>query len=46
MTYVGVWVHWLAEHGPKSGKYGLTKFVWLSVRDHRKQVKVFCGSFL
>ena len=40
MSYVWVWVSWLAERNPKSGKYRLTRFVWLTVRDHRKGAKI------
>ena len=40
MTYVWVWMHWLEEHGPKSGNYWFTKFIWLTVRDHRKGAKI------
>ena len=40
MTYVLAWMHWLAEQGPKFGKYWFSKFVWQTVRDHRKGAKI------
>ena len=40
MTYIWFWVHWLAEHAPKSGICLFTKLVGLTVRNPREGAKI------
>ena len=40
MTYTWFWVHWLAEHAPKSLKYRFTKFGQLAGRSPSEGVKI------
>ena len=40
MTYICFWMHWLAEHAPKSGKYRFTKFRPLTKRDPKEGTKI------
>ena len=44
-SYILFWVHWLPKYAPKSVKYRLTKFGWLTVRDPREEAKITLKSF-
>ena len=39
MTYIWFWVHWLAEHAPKSGICLFSKLAGLTVRNPREGAK-------
>ena len=40
MTHIWFWVHWLAEHTPKSGQYKFTKSCRLTGKDPKKGAKI------
>ena len=40
MTYIWFWVHWLAEHTPKSGQYKFAKSCRLTGRDPKEGTKI------
>ena len=40
MSYIWFWVHWLAEHTPKSSKYQFIKLAGLTVRNPREGAKI------
>ena len=40
MSYIGFWLHWLAEHAPKSAICQFTKVTGLTVRNPREGAKI------
>ena len=40
MSYIGFWVHWLAEHAPKSVICQFIKVAGLTVRNPREGAKI------
>ena len=40
MSYIGLWVHWLAEYTPKSAICQFTKVAGLTVRNPREGAKI------
>ena len=45
MLYIRFWVHWLAEHAPKSVKYQFTKPGGVTSKDPKEQNLFWSESF-